>query len=105
MADLYAGATGTMPTALLPDHINPVVEHNREGRPLDAAAAYARILLLINHENRQCGLRAAKTVMAAGGVIRSDCVRHPLSPLHPATRDELLRLAHEAGALAARWGT
>ena len=31
MADLDAGATGTMPSALLPDLIKPVVEHHRAG--------------------------------------------------------------------------
>ena len=86
MADLDAGATGTMPSALLPDLIRPVLAHHRAGRRREAAAAYARILPLINFENRQCGLRATKTVMAAGGVIESDAVRHPLEALHPATR-------------------
>jgi len=104
LADLDAGATGTMPSALLPDLIKPVVSHHREGRRNEASAAYARILPLINYENRQCGLRATKTVMAAGGVIRSDAVRHPLEPLHPATRAGLLELAAEANPLALRWG-
>jgi dihydrodipicolinate synthase/N-acetylneuraminate lyase len=104
MADLDAGATGTMSSALLPDLIKPVVEHHRAGRRKEAAEHYARILPLINYENRQCGLRAAKTVMAAGGVIRSDAVRHPLEPLHPATRDGLLEIAHELNPLALRWG-
>ena len=104
MADLDVGATGTMPSALLPDLIRPVVEHHRAGRRAEAAAAYARILPLINYENRQCGLRAAKTVMMEGGVIRSDAVRHPLEPLHPATRAGLFELAREAGPLALRWG-
>jgi 2-keto-3-deoxy-L-arabinonate dehydratase len=105
MADLDAGATGTMSSALLPDLIKPVVEHHRAGRRADAAAAYARILPLINYENRQCGLRAAKTVMAEGGVIASDAVRHPLEPLHPATRAGLLEIARELNPLALRWGT
>ncbi|MEO8676289.1 MAG: dihydrodipicolinate synthase family protein, partial [Casimicrobiaceae bacterium] len=104
MADLDAGATGTMPSALLPDLIKPVLEHFRAGRRKDAAAAYARILPLINYENRQCGLRATKTVMAAGGVIKSDAVRHPLEALHPATRAGLLELAGELQPLALRWG-
>jgi len=104
MADLDAGATGTMPSALLPDLIRPVFEHYRAGRRGDAAAAYARILPLINYENRQCGLRATKTVMAEGGVIGSDAVRHPLEALHPATRAGLLELAGEAKPLALRWG-
>jgi 2-keto-3-deoxy-L-arabinonate dehydratase len=104
MADLDAGATGTMPSALLPDLIKPVLEHHRAGRRKDAAAAYARILPLINFENRQCGLRATKAVMAAGGVIASDVVRHPLEALHPATRAGLLELAGEVMPLALRWG-
>jgi len=104
MADLDAGATGTMPSALLPDLIKPVLAHYRGGRRSDAGAAYARILPLINYENRQCGLRATKTVMAAGGVIKSDAVRHPLEALHPATRAGLLELAGELQPLALRWG-
>jgi 4-hydroxy-tetrahydrodipicolinate synthase len=104
LADLDAGATGTMPSALLPDLIKPVLSYHRGGRRDEAAAAYARILPLINYENRQCGLRATNTVMAAGGVIRSDAVRHPLEPLHPATRAGLLELAAEANPLALRWG-
>jgi 2-keto-3-deoxy-L-arabinonate dehydratase len=104
MADLDAGATGTMCSALLPDLIKPVVEHHRAGRRKPAAEQYARILPLINYENRQCGLRAAKTVMKEGGVIRSEAVRHPLEPLHPATREGLLELARELSPLALRWG-
>ena len=104
MADLDAGATGTMPSALLPDLIKPVFQHHRAGRRSEAAAAYARILPLINYENRQCGLRATKTVMAEGGVIASDAVRHPLERLHPATKAGLLELAGELAPLALRWG-
>ncbi len=103
MADLDAGATGTMPSALMPDLIKPVLLHHRAGRRDEAAKAYARILPLINFENRQCGLRATKTVMAEGGVIKSDAVRHPLEPLHPATRAGLLELAREVSPLALRW--
>jgi len=104
MPDLDAGATGTMPSALMPDLIKPVVEHHLAGRRREAAAAYARILPLINFENRQCGLRAAKAVMKEGGVIASEAVRHPLDTLHPATRAELIELASEAGPLALSWG-
>ena len=104
MADLDAGATGTMPSALLPDLIRPVLQHHRQGRRKEAMAAYARILPLVNYENRQCGLRATKAVMMEGGVIKSDAVRHPLEALHPATREGLLELAREAKPLALRWG-
>ena len=69
MADLDAGATGTMPSALLPDLIKPVVAHYRAGTARGGGTAYARILPLINYENRQCGLRATKTLMKEGGVI------------------------------------
>jgi 4-hydroxy-tetrahydrodipicolinate synthase len=58
----------------------------------------------VNYENRQCGLRATKAVMLEGGVIESDCVRHPLLPLPPASRSGLLELAREAQPLALRWG-
>jgi dihydrodipicolinate synthase/N-acetylneuraminate lyase len=104
MADLDAGATGTMPSALLPDLIKPVVTLHREGRRAEAAAAYERILPLINYENRQCGLRATKAVMMEGGVIESDAVRHPLEALHPATRAGLLELARPLQPLALTWG-
>ncbi len=104
MADLDAGATGTMPSALLPDLIKPVLAHHRAGRRTQAAAAYARIVPLINFENRQCGLRATKAVMAEGGVIKSEAVRHPLEPLHPATRAGLLELARALDPVALRWG-
>jgi 2-keto-3-deoxy-L-arabinonate dehydratase len=104
MADLDAGATGTMPSALLPDLIRLVLERHRAGRRTEAADVYARILPLINYENRQCGLRATKTVMAAGGVIMSDLVRHPLEPLHPKTREGLLEIAREIQPIALRWG-
>jgi dihydrodipicolinate synthase/N-acetylneuraminate lyase len=104
MADLDAGATGTMSSALLPDLIKPVLTHHRAGRRKEAADHYARILPLINYENRQCGLRATKVVMAEGGVIRSDTVRHPLEALHPATRQGLLELASELNPIALHWG-
>lgn len=105
MADLDAGATGTMPSALLPDLIRPILAHHRNGRRAEAGAAYARILPLVNYENRQCGLRATKAVMAEGKVIRSEAVRHPLGPLPPATRAGLIELAREARPLALTWGT
>ena len=101
MADLDAGA---MSSALLPDQIAQVVRHFRAGRRDEAARHYQRILPLINFENRQCGLIAAKTIMMEGSVIRSDTVRHPLQPLHPATRRGLLELARDVNPLALTWG-
>jgi 4-hydroxy-tetrahydrodipicolinate synthase len=69
-----------------------------------AEEAYARWLPLINYENRQCGLIAAKVLMREGGVIRSAAVRHPLLPLHPATHDGLIRIARRLDPLVLRWG-
>jgi dihydrodipicolinate synthase/N-acetylneuraminate lyase len=42
MADLDAGATGTMPSALLPDLIRPIVIEYLAGRRAEAAKRYAR---------------------------------------------------------------
>ncbi|HEY3178778.1 MAG TPA: dihydrodipicolinate synthase family protein [Casimicrobiaceae bacterium] len=104
MADLDAGATGTMPSALLPDLIRPIVIEHLAGRRAEAAKRYARVLPLINFENRQCGLRATKVAMMEGGVITSDAVRHPLERLNPAARAGLLELAREVDPLVLRWG-
>jgi 4-hydroxy-tetrahydrodipicolinate synthase len=104
MADLEAGARGTMTSAMIPDLVRPVVTQYLAGQRDEAAALYARVLPLINYENRQCGLRACKAVMMEGGVIRSDFVRHPLEPLHPATREGLLALARPLNPVALRWG-
>jgi len=104
MADLDAGATGTMTSALLPDLIKPIVTAHAAGDRATAARLYAGVLPLINYENRQCGLKACKAVMKEGGVIGSDHVRHPLPPLHPATREGLLELAREVSPLALTWG-
>ena len=104
MADMDAGATGTMTSALIPELVKTVVEHHFAGRRSEAGDAYARILPLINFENRQCGLRACKTVMMEGGVIKSDAVRHPLDALHPQTRAGLIEHARAVDAIALRWG-
>ena len=104
MADLDAGATGTMTSAMIPDLIKPILAAHAAGDRKQAAALYARVLPIINYENRQCGLRSAKAVMKEGGVIRSEAVRHPLTPLHPKTREGLIELARELDPLALRWG-
>ena len=74
------------------------------GRSQQASEGYARILPLINYENRQCGLRATKVIMQHGGVIASEAVRHPLTPLPQATRAGLLELAAAVNPLALHWG-
>ena len=104
MPDLDAGATGSMCSAMIPDLIKAVTTAYHAGERAKAATLYKNLLPLINYENRQCGLRSAKTVMMEGGVIKSDHVRHPLRPLHPETRKGLMELAREANPLALRWG-
>jgi 4-hydroxy-tetrahydrodipicolinate synthase len=104
LADLDAGATGAMTGGGYPDGIRQIIDPYFAGNREQAKAAYERWLPLINYENRQCGLIACKVMMRAGGVIKSDAVRHPLQPLHPATRAGLLELASERDALALRWG-
>ena len=103
MADLDAGITGTMTSATIPDLINPIVENYHAGDREQASKGYRRILPMINHENRQCGLRAAKVAMMEGGVIQSDTCRHPLEPLHPATRSMLLELMRPLDPIVLRW--
>ena len=104
LADLDAGATGTMTSALQPEKIRPIVARFRSGDTAAALDQWKLCLPLINHENRQCGLRAAKTVMKAGGVIRSDHVRHPLKPMSERTKMRLLQLAGELELIAMNWG-
>jgi 2-keto-3-deoxy-L-arabinonate dehydratase len=87
-----------------PDGIRQITDAYFEGRRADAAAAYQRWLPLINFENRQCGLAAAKVLMREGGVIASDALRRPLQPLHPATRAGLIELAAGLDAMVLRWG-
>lgn len=104
LADLDAGATGTMTSAMFPEKIRPIVTEYRAGNTGAALAQWEKCLPLINHENRQCGLRAAKVVMKEGGVIGSDHVRHPLKPMTERTKTRLLQLARDLDVLALKWG-
>jgi 4-hydroxy-tetrahydrodipicolinate synthase len=104
LADLDAGTTGTMTSGLFPEHIRPIVTEYLAGNHATALAQWQKCLPLINHENRQCGLRACKTVYAAGGVIRSDHVRHPLKPMTERTKTRLLQLATDMDLIALKWG-
>jgi 2-keto-3-deoxy-L-arabinonate dehydratase len=103
-ADLEAGANGAMTGGGYPDGIRQIMDPWFAGDREAAFAAYCRWLPLINHENRQCGLAAAKALMQAGGIIKSDALRHPLPPLAPAARAGLLEIAKRLDALALRWG-
>ena len=104
LADLDAGARGSMTSALIPDLIRPVIFAHIEGRRDEAVERYSRLLPVINHENRQCGFRAAKEAMVEGGVIKSAFCRHPIAPLHPQTRQALIELMTPHDPVVLRWG-
>ena len=103
LPDLDAGATGTMPSALQPDLLRPIVLRYQSGDRASASAAYERSLPLILYENRQCGLRATKVLMAEGGIIACERTRPPMPPLHPATRAGLVELARPLDPLILSW--
>ena len=103
-ADLEAGATGNMSSAMIPDLIRPVVMDFLDGKIDKAETQYNNILPLINYENRQCGFRAAKVIMKEGGVIGSDFCRHPIPSLEENTRAGLINLAKRFDPVALNWG-
>ncbi|WP_299867248.1 dihydrodipicolinate synthase family protein [uncultured Hoeflea sp.] len=105
LADLDAGATGTMTSAMIPDLIGPVLRAFHAGDRQAAIDGYARVLPAVNHENRQCGFRAAKAAMVEGGVIGSEFCRHPIPPLHPATRAMLIELLRPLNPVVLSWGS
>ena len=102
--DLEAGATGAMTGGGYPDGIRLIVDAYVAGRREEAVALYQRWLPLINYENRQCGLLACKALMKEGGVISSEAPRHPLPPMHQATRAGLIDTARRLDPLVLRWG-
>ena len=104
LADLDAGATGAMTGGGYPDGMRKIVDAYAAGRRDEAVAAYERWLPLINHENRQCGLLAAKALMKAGGVIDCEAPRHPFAGLHPAARAGLIEIARRLNAAVLHWG-
>ena len=104
IADLEAGATGNMPSSMIPDLIKPIVSSYLSGNHTEASTQYNKILPLINYENKQCGFRAAKTIMKEGRVIESDMCRHPVPPLSDEIRRGLLKLAKQYSPIALHWG-
>lgn len=103
LADLDAGATGCMPSAMIPEVIGQIVRTFLGGDREGALALYDRHLPLINFENRQCNLRATKVLLEEGGIIKSAHTRHPFLPLPAATRAGLLDLARRVDPLILRW--
>ncbi|MFZ2650278.1 MAG: dihydrodipicolinate synthase family protein [Burkholderiaceae bacterium] len=104
LADFDAGATGAMTGGGYPDGMRAIVDAYAAGRRDDAIAAYERWLPLINYENRQCGLLAAKALMKEGGVIDCEAPRHPLPAMHADTRRGLMSIARRLDPLVLRWG-
>lgn len=103
LADLDAGATGSMTSALIPDQIKPVITAHLADDRDTAKGAYARVLPTINHENRQCGFRGTKEAMVEGGVIKSAFCRHPIPPLPATTRAELIDHLKPLDPLILKW--
>jgi dihydrodipicolinate synthase/N-acetylneuraminate lyase len=104
LPDFEAGATGAMTGAGYPDGMRRIVDAFAAGRRDDAFDQYQRWLPLINVENRQCGLLAAKALMREGGVIDCDAPRHPFPAMPPAVRAGLLDTARRLDPLVLRWG-
>jgi len=104
LPDLEAGATGAMTGAGYPDGIRRIVDAFVAGRRDEAFDEYQRWLPLINVENRQCGLLAAKALMKEGGVIACEAPRHPFPPMSPAVRTGLMHTARRLDPLVLRWG-
>ena len=104
LADLDAGATGSMTLGMIVDQIKPVITHHLAGDVEAATNAYGRVAMAINHENRQCGWQSCKAAMVEGGVIKSEACRHPIKPLHPDIRQRLLSLLAPLDPLVLRWG-
>ena len=104
LPDLDAGATGAMTGGGYPDGIRLIVDAHFAGRREEAFAHYQRWLPLINFENRQTGLLAAKILMREGGVIACDAPRHPLPVPHAETRRGLIEIARRLDPMVLRWG-
>ena len=101
--DLDAGATGAMTGGGYPDGIRQIIDPYVAGRREEAVAEYQRWLPLINYENRQAGLLAAKALMKEGGVIDCEAPRHPFPPMHPAVRAGLIETARRLDPMVLRW--
>ena len=104
LADLDAGATGSMTSGMIVDQIKPVITKHHAGDVAGATEAYGRVAMAINHENRQCGWQSCKAAMVEGGAIKSEFCRHPIPSLHPAIRTRLIELLKPLDPLVLRWG-
>lgn len=103
--DLGAGATGTMPSGMIPEVLGAVVRLWQAGAHDEATALWEQWLPMIHFENRQCGLRATKILMKEGGIIGSEATRAPFGPASPAIREGLVAHARHRQPLILRWAT
>ncbi len=101
--DLDAGATGTMPSSMVPAELGQIVRRYLAGDRPSAVSAWEDLLPLIHFENRQCGLRAQKILLAEGGIIACERTRAPFGPVSPRTRRGLIELAAARDLLIMRW--
>src|SRR5260370_34664719 len=73
--DLDAGATGTMPSSMVPAELGQIVRRYLSGDRADAVHAYEDLLPLIHFDNRPCGLPAQKILLAEGRIVPSHRTR------------------------------
>jgi len=104
LPDLDAGATGAMTGGAYPDGMRAIVDAHAAADRERAFALYQQWLPLINYENRQTGLLAAKALMREGGVIACEAPRHPFPAMHPDTRTGLIEVARRLDPMVLRWG-
>src|SRR5690349_23328185 len=103
ITELDAGLTPTMRSSSLPAELGQTVGRYRAGDRAGAVSAWEALLPLIHFENRQCGLRAQKILLAEGGIIACDRTRAPFGPVSPRTRRGLIELAARRDLLILRW--
>ncbi len=101
--DLDAGARGSMPSSMVPGEIGQIIRRYSSGDRAGAVSAWEALLPLIHFENRHCGLRAQKILLAEGGIIGCDRTRAPLGPVSPRARRGLIDLAAARDLLITRW--
>jgi 2-keto-3-deoxy-L-arabinonate dehydratase len=104
IADLEAGATGTMPGAVIPEVLGEVMRRWARGDRAGATLLYERWLPLLNWENKHTGLQTAKILMHEGGILASEAVRAPLAPASRELRAGLVALARRLDPLILRSG-
>jgi 4-hydroxy-tetrahydrodipicolinate synthase len=102
MADLDAGVIGSMPGAVIPEVLGDVIRRWHAGDREGATALYERWLPILNWENKHSGLATCKVLMREGGIIASEAIRAPQTPMSPALREGLVALARRLDPLILR---